>query len=403
MDPQEQFEWLRRGTAEIVPAEDLLHKLERSARTGTPLRVKLGLDPNVPDLHLGHAIVLRKLRQFQDLGHEAHLIIGDFTAMIGDPTGKTETRRQLTAEEAELNARTYAEQYQTLLDPDRTRVWFNSQWLAGMRLADVIHLTSKYTVARLLERDDFARRMAENRPIAVHEFLYCFCQAYDSVHLRADVELGGTDQKFNLLMARDIQREYGQEPQVALLTPLLVGTDGVQKMSKSLNNYIGLREPPVTMYGKVMSISDVLLLPYFEYTTLVPMEEARRLVESDPWAAKRRLAREIVATYHGWSAAQEAEANWDRVHRERALPAELPEVRVPRTILKPEGTVWIARLLQATGLASGTREARRLVEQGGVLVDGERIADPDAEIPFRAGMVVQVGRRKFARVIGTEE
>ncbi|MBI3911886.1 MAG: tyrosine--tRNA ligase [Armatimonadetes bacterium] len=403
MDAREQFALLQRGTAEILPAEDLQRKLEHSVRTGKPLRVKLGLDPSAPDLHLGFSIPLRKLRQFQDLGHEVVLIIGDFTAMIGDPSGKSETRRPLSTEEVEINARTYAEQYSIILDPDRTRVVFNSQWLGPMTFYDVIHLTSKYTVARLLERDDFAKRMAEGRPIAVHEFLYAFCQAYDSVHLQADVELGGTDQRFNILMARDIQREYGQEPQVAVFMPLLVGLDGVQKMSKSLGNTIGLREPPEEMYAKVMSIGDGLMHDYYEYLTQIPMAEARRQIEADPMAAKRRLAREMVASFHSATAAREAESVWERIHRKRQLPESMPELLLPADAVKPDGSVWLARLLTLAGMAAGTREARRLVEQGGVLVDGQRVTDPDAEIPVREGTVVQVGRRRFVRVAGIQK
>src|SRR5438093_8155012 len=291
MSVQEQVARLRRGTAEILSEEELAAKLECSYRTGQPLRVKLGIDPTAPDIHLGFAVVLRKLRQFQDLGHEAIIIIGDFTAMIGDPSGRSATRPQLSEGEVGANARTYEEQYRKILDPERTRVVFNSQWLGRMSFAEVVQLTSHATVAQILERDDFARRYAEHRPIAVHEFLYVFCQAYDSVHLRADVEIGGADQKFNILMGRHLQREYGQEPQVSLLTPLLVGLDGVQKMSKSLGNYVGISEPPDQMFGKLMSISDPMMREYFELCTSVPMAQVYALIED--WRSGRMNPKDI--------------------------------------------------------------------------------------------------------------
>src|SRR2546425_2979964 len=290
MTIQEQLAVLRRGTAEILSEEELAAKLERSYRTGQPLRVKLGIDPTAPDIHLGFAVVLRKLRQFQDLGHEAIIIIGDFTAMIGDPSGRSATRPQLSEAEVGANARTYEEQYRKILDPERTRVVFNSQWLGRMSFAEVVQLTSHATVAQILERDDFARRYTEHRPIAVHEFLYVFCQAYDSVHLRADVEMGGTDQKFNILMGRHLQREYGQEAQVSLFTPLLVGLDGVQKMSKSLGNYVGISEPPDQIYGKLMSIPDEAMPAYFELATELPLDRVQALLAGHPMVAKKALA-----------------------------------------------------------------------------------------------------------------
>jgi tyrosyl-tRNA synthetase len=398
MNVQEQLSILRRGTAEIISEEELAAKLERAQRTGERVRVKLGIDPTSPDIHLGFAVVLRKLRQFQDLGHEAIIIIGDFTAMIGDPSGKTVTRPQLSAEEVRANARTYEEQYTKILDPERTRVVFNSQWLGSMSFAEVVQLTSHATVAQILERDDFAKRYAEHRSIAIHEFLYVFCQAYDSVHLKADVEMGGTDQKFNILMGRHLQREYLQEPQVALFTPLLVGLDGSQKMSKSLGNYVGISEPPGQMFGKLMSITDDLMPTYFELATEVPMDQVERLLAGHPMVAKKSLAREIVQIYHGEPAAEAAQAEFEHVFSERELPEEMPEVAVPRAELKAEDRIWIGKLITLAGFAGGTREARRLVEQGGVTLDGDKILDPSSDVTVKPGAVLRVGRRKFARL-----
>jgi tyrosyl-tRNA synthetase len=398
MTVQDQLTLLRRGAAEIISEEELGAKLQRAEQTGQPLRVKLGIDPTSPDIHLGFAVVLRKLRQFQDLGHEVIVIIGDFTAMIGDPTGKTVTRPQLSAEEVRQNALTYEQQYSKILDPERTRVVFNSQWLGTMSFADVVKLTSHATVAQILERDDFARRYAEHRPIAVHEFMYAFCQAYDSVHLKADVEMGGTDQKFNILMGRHLQREYGQEAQVALLTPLLVGMDGVQKMSKSLGNYVGISEPPNQIFGKLMSIPDDLMATYFELATEVPMDQVQSLLSGHPMVAKKTLAGEIVRLYHDGSASEAAQAEFERVFREHALPEEIPEVQVPRSELKEDGRIWIGKLITLAGLAGGSREARRLVEQGAVTLDSEKVTDPNADVPVKAGTVLRVGRRKFVRL-----
>lgn len=399
LSPREQLELLKRGTVEIITEEALLEKLEQ----GRPLRVKLGLDPTAPDLHLGNAIVLQKLRQFQDLGHEAILVIGDFTGLIGDPSGKSETRPALTPEEVERNAQTYRAQYSLILDPDRTRVVFNSQWLGAMTFYDVIRLASRATVHRLLERDDFAKRFREHQPIRLHELLYPLCQAYDSVAIQSDVELGGTDQKFNNLMGRELQREMGQEPQVVVLTPLLPGLDGVQKMSKSLGNAIGITEPPATMYGKVMSIPDELMIPYFEYCTLVPLAEVRSMEEAlahgrvHPRDVKKRLAREITARYHGEAAAAAAEREFERVFGARGLPEEIPAVTLSRARLK-DGKLGVVYLLVEAGLVRSTSEARRLITQGGVTVDGARVRDVSAEVDVHDGLLVQVGRRRFARV-----
>ena len=402
LSPEDQLEILRRGAVEIISEEDLLAKL----RERRPLRVKLGLDPSAPDLHIGSAIVLRKLRQFQDLGHEAIIVIGDFTAMIGDPTGRNQTRRMITPEQVEANAATYRDQYGRILDPARTRVTFNSQWLSPLRFADVINVASKTTVARILERDDFQTRLRGGVALHLHEILYPLCQAYDSVALQADVELGGTDQKFNNLMGRDLQREFGQPPQVVLLTPLLPGVDGVEKMSKSLGNAIGITDPPAEMYGKVMSTPDGAMPEYFEFATDVPAEELVRIKRGladgtlHPRDAKRRLAREIVRMWHGNGAATAAEEAFDRVFRAKDTPEEMPEVRLPglragaRDVLRRKAV----RLLVDLDLAKSQSEAKRLISQGGVAVDGQRVTAVDAEIEVRDGMVVRVGRRRFARV-----
>ncbi len=399
--PEDQVEILRRGAVEIISEEDLLAKL----RERRSLRVKLGLDPSAPDLHIGSAIVLRKLREFQDLGHEAIIVIGDFTAMIGDPTGRNQTRRMLTPEQVEANAATYRDQYGRILDPARTRVTFNSQWLSPLHFADVIGVASKTTVARILERDDFQTRLRGGVALHLHEILYPLCQAYDSVALQADVELGGTDQKFNNLMGRDLQREFGQAPQVVLLTPLLPGVDGVEKMSKSLGNAIGITEPPAEMYGKVMSIPDGAMPEYFEFATAVPADELARITRGladgslHPRDAKRRLAREIVRMWHGAEAATAAEEAFDRVFRAKDTPEEMPEVRLAG--LRGGGGVVrrrAVRLLVDLDLAKSQSEAKRLISQGGVAVDGQRVTAVDAEIEVRDGMVVRVGRRRFARV-----
>jgi tyrosyl-tRNA synthetase len=397
--PRDQLDLLRRGTVEIITEEALLAKLE----SRRPLRVKLGLDPTAPDIHIGNAIVLHKLRQFQDLGHEAILVIGDFTGLIGDPSGKSETRPALSPEEIQKNAQTYREQYSRILDPDRTRVVFNSDWLGAMKFYDVIRLASRATVHRILERDDFAKRYGDHQPIHLHELLYPLCQAFDSVAVSADVELGGTDQKFNNLMGRELQRDLGQEPQVVVLTPLLPGIDGTQKMSKSLGNAIGITDPPNLMYGKVMSISDDLMVPYFEYCTLVPLGDVRTLAAElasgrlHPRDAKKRLAREITARYHGEEAARAAEQEFERVFASRELPEEIPDVTLRRDELA-HGTIRLVRLLVGLGLAESNGEARRLISQGGVSIDGTRMHDVDAEVSVRDGLLVRVGRRRFARV-----
>lgn len=400
---RQQLELIRRGTVEIIPEEELVAKLRRSLATGQPLKVKLGLDPTAPDIHLGHTVVLHKLRHFQELGHQVILVLGDFTARIGDPTGKSETRKQLTEEEVQANVRTYREQVGKILALEKTQIRFNSEWLAPLTFAQVIDLASRYTVARMLERDDFARRFREGSPIAIHEFLYPLMQGYDSVALRADVELGGTDQKFNLLMGRTLQKEYGQEPQVAITTPILEGLDGVQKMSKSLGNYIGITEPPGEMYGKVMSLPDHLMLRYFELVTPTPWEEIRRLEQDlaagaiHPRDAKMLLARTIVTLYWGEEAAARAEAEFKRVFSERQLPSTVPEFQVPADMLQ-DGRIWLPRLLVLCGMVPSTSEARRLIKQGGVEVDGRKVQDPAYELEPAPGTVIRAGKRKFVRL-----
>nr|WP_211328127.1 tyrosine--tRNA ligase [Thermodesulfitimonas autotrophica] len=397
------MELIRRGTVEIILEEELEKKIERAIATGQPLKVKLGLDPTAPDIHLGHTVVLQKMRHFQELGHRAIIILGDFTARIGDPTGKIETRKQLSEEEVRANARTYEEQIFKILDPDKTEVVFNSSWLAPLTFAEVIKLAANYTVARMLEREDFSKRFKSGLPISIHEFFYPLMQGYDSVALAADVELGGTDQKFNLLMGRTLQVAYGQEPQVAITMPLLEGLDGVQKMSKSVGNYVGITESPGEMYGKLMSLPDTLIVRYLELVTPVPLAEVRAIAAGlengtvHPRDAKMRLAREVVSQFHSPEAAAKAEAEFIRVFRERELPAEMPEFAVPKEMLE-NGRVPLPRLLVAAGLVPSTSEARRLIAQGGVRVNEERVGDPAARIAPEAGMVLSIGRRKFVRL-----
>ncbi len=403
-----QLRVLRRGTAEIVSEEELLRKIERSLRTGVPLRVKLGADPSAPDLHLGHAVVLRKLRQFQDFGHQVVFLIGDFTGMIGDPTGRSEARKPLSAQEIQANAETYKRQIFRVLDPGRTEIRFNSEWLGQMNFAEVIRLASQYTVARILERDDFQNRYKEGHPIGVHEFLYPLAQGHDSVVLKADVELGGTDQKFNLLVGRELQRADGQEPQVALITPLLEGTDGVQKMSKSLGNYIGIDEPAREIYGKTMSIPDSLIVRYAELAagmSLEAVEAIRRGLEEGslhPRAAKAEVAKKVVVVYHGEQAALEAALEFDRIFRGKGLPDDIPVFEVPEGHIDQEegirNTVPIAWLIAASGGTKSISEAKRLVRQGGVNLDGEVVRDQYLHVPMDQAHLLRVGKRFFRRI-----
>ena len=403
-----QLHVLKRGVAEIVSEEELFGKLERSLRTGVPLRVKLGADPSAPDLHLGHAVVLRKLRQFQDLGHQVIFLIGDFTGLIGDPTGRSETRKPLTVEEIQANAETYKKQLFRILDPGRTEIRFNSEWLGRMEFADVIRLTAQYTVARLLERDDFQKRYREGHPIGVHEFLYPLAQGHDSVVLKADVELGGTDQKFNLLVGRELQRADGQEPQVALITPLLEGTDGVQKMSKSLGNYIGIDERAREIYGKTMSIPDPLIVRYAELAagmSLEAVEAIRRGLEEGslhPREAKAGVAKKLVALYHGEQAAEEAALEFDRIFREKGLPDDIPAFEVTERDIdesaETKNTVPIAWLIAASGGTRSISEAKRLIRQGGVSLDGQVILDEYLSVGLDQEHLLKVGKRFFRRI-----
>jgi len=394
----EQLDQIRRGAAEIIPGEELAQKIEKSIKYNTPLNVKLGCDPSRPDLHLGHSVVLRKLRQFQDLGHTAILIVGDFTGMIGDPSGRNKARQSMTLEETRQNGESYFNQASKILSKKNVKIVYNSDWLGKMKFEEVINLASKYTVARMLERDDFEKRYHSEEPISVHEFLYPLAQAMDSVAVKADVELGGTDQKFNLLVGRDIQREYGLEAQVILTMPLLVGTDGVEKMSKSLGNYIAITDTPDEMYGKTLSIPDTLIMDYFVLTTNVPESELQTIknqIESktvNPRDLKRRLAREIVTLYHDQDAAKQAEENFDRVFVRKENPEEIEEVALTN------GESSVFQLLVNIGAAKSNGEARRLVIQGGVTIDGAKVTDPNSRINLASPFILKVGKRKFYRI-----
>lgn len=400
---QEQCDLLMRGVEEVVPEGSLPEVLERARKEDRPLRIKLGLDPTSSDIHLGFAVVLRKLRQFQDLGHIACLVIGDFTASIGDPSERSKTRPMLTRAQIESHVHTYEQQLYRILDPGRTELLYNGDWLGPMSFADVVKLASQYTVARLMERDDFAKRYAEGQPIGVHELLYPLCQGRDSVAIHADVELGGTDQKFNNLVGRDLQRAVGQAPQAVMLMPLLVGLDGVEKMSKSLGNYIGVDEPPSEQFGKVMSLADDLMAPYFRLATLVPLDEVSAIVSGvssgdvHPMDAKFRLAREIVTLYYDAAAADQAEAEFKQIFRSRDVPDDMPDVVVAEDALE-DGALTITALVALTGFASSNRECRQLVEQGAVSIGGERVSDPSARITPCEGAVLKVGKRRFARI-----
>ena len=390
---------IRRGAADVIVEAELRDKLERSRHAGEPLKVKLGLDPTAPDLHLGHAVVLRKLRDFQDLGHQIIVIIGDFTGMIGDPTGRSETRKPLTWDEIRANAETYRSQLDTVIDMSRTRIEFNSTWLGTLTFENVIRETAHLTVARMLQREDFAARYAAERPISLHEFLYPIAQAYDSVALGADVELGGTDQTFNLLVGRDLQRAHGQEPQIALTVPILEGLDGLQKMSKSLGNYVGITEPPDDIFGKLMSVSDELMWRYFELLTRIPDSELAALRAGHPMDAKKRLARAITAQYHGETAAALAEANFARIFQQRRDPDRLEEVRLSSGGLGAvRGRASLVKLLVAAGMVPSNSEARRMIQQGAVEVNGQRVSDVKQVLAAGKTYLLRVGKRVFKRV-----
>ncbi len=396
---REQFRILSDGVADILPEDEFYAKLERSVQNGTPLRVKLGCDPSRPDLHIGHAVVLEKLRQFQELGHTVIFIIGDFTAMIGDPSGRSKTRPALTLDETQQNAQTYLDQVGIVLDVSRAEIRHNSEWLARLTFSDVIRLASQVTVSQMLERDDFHDRFEREQPIALHEFLYPLAQGLDSVQVRADVEIGGTDQRFNFLLARELQKHAGQEPQAIVLLPLLEGTDGVHKMSKSLGNYIALLDSPREMFGKVMSIPDELIVRYYRYATFASAEQAQQMEEQlrqgvlHPRDAKALVAERLVARYHGEHAAQLAREEFDRMFRQKQLPDEIETVELS---LSPP--VPLVDVIVAAGLAPSKSEARRLLAQGGVSVDGNRITEISSRIETGGEYIIKVGKRRFARV-----
>ncbi|MCS7223147.1 MAG: tyrosine--tRNA ligase [Armatimonadetes bacterium] len=397
--PEEQLQILKRGVAEIVPEEELEEKLKESYRTGRPLRVKLGIDPTASDIHLGFAVVLRKLRQWQDLGHQAVLIIGDRTATIGDPTARDETRPQLSLEQVRANAATYTDQIFKILDKNKTEVRFNSEWLDQLNLEGVIHLASQMTVARMLEREDFSQRFRQGSPIGLHEFLYPLMQAYDSVAIAADVEMGGTDQRFNILTGRDLQRSLGQRPQVAFLMPLLVGLDGQRKMSKSLGNYIGIAEDPNEMFGKTMSIPDSLMESWFLLCTDLSEEEMKRILAGHPMEAKKRLAWEIVALYHGREKGDQARSYFERFFQEREFPEDLPAV-----VISGDSSASLVDLLTVNRLVASRSEAKRLMSQGAVEINGAKITDWRQVVTLRDGDVVKVGKRKAVRIrVANEE
>jgi tyrosyl-tRNA synthetase len=389
-----QMARIRRGAAGIVVEAELRAKLERSERTGSPLKIKLGLDPTAPDLHLGHTVVLQKLRDFQELGHQIIIIIGDFTGMIGDPTGRSETRKPLTWDEIRANAETYRSQLGKVLDMSRTRVEFNSTWLAPLTFENIIRETAHLTVAQMLQREDFANRYASGRPISLHELLYPLAQGYDSVALGSDVELGGTDQTFNLLVGRDLQRAHGQEPQVALTVPILEGLDGVQKMSKSLGNAVGIAEPPAEMYGKLMSLSDDLMFRYFELVTRVSEEEIQALKRLHPMEAKKRLAWTVTTMYQGEVGAMEGEAHFSRVVQRKEVPEK---IEIINAATSSEGEpAW--KVIVMSGLVPTNSEARRQIQQGAVEVDGTRLADPNQPLEAGREYLIRVGKRRFKRV-----
>ena len=394
---KEQIDLILRGTEEVIPVEELERKLKNSLADGKPLKVKCGCDPSRPDLHIGHAVVLRKLRHFQDLGHKAILLIGDFTAMIGDPTGRNNTRPQLTMSETRENSKSYIEQAAVILSENNMNIVYNSQWLDKMDFSDVIRLASKYTVARMLERDDFTKRYKDGVPIAVHEFLYPLAQGYDSVHLSADVELGGTDQKFNLLVGRDLQKEAGQEPQVIITTPILEGTDGVEKMSKSYDNYIGITDSPDDQYGRTLSIPDEIISRYFEFATEVTSTELEEINNdlkrgiSNPRDLKRRLAREIVTIYHNKQAAKTAEMNFDTIFISKDEPDDMPEYKLSQ----PEKLVSV---MVNNDMISSNGEGRRLISQGGVKINKEKVDDIHTTLEPGEAMVIKIGKRKFLRI-----
>ena len=396
----EQMDIIKRGAVEIIPEEELVKKIEKSIKTSKPLNIKLGCDPSRPDLHIGHSVVIRKLAQFQELGHQAILIIGDFTGMIGDPSGRNATRPALSLEQTRINGESYFEQASKILHREKTKIVYNSDWLGKMSFEDVIKLASKYTVARMIERDDFTKRFKSGEPISIHEFLYPLAQAMDSVAIESDVELGGTDQKFNLLVGRDIQREFEIEPQVILTMPLLVGTDGVEKMSKSYDNYIGISDEPSQIFGRTLSIPDNLIYSYFELATnvsnqkLVEVKDQLENGSTNPRDLKRELARTLVSMYHNQESAEIAQTEFDNIFINKGLPDEIEEFNVGNN-----KEINILDLIVLVNFAPSKGEARRLVTQGGVSIDGEKVSDLQSQIKIKSGMILKVGKRKFIKLI----
>ena len=398
INTDKQIDMIQQGVEEIIPIDELKHKLDRGQKSNKPLTVKLGCDPSRPDLHIGHAVVLRKLRQFQDLGHKAVLVIGDFTAMIGDPSGRNKTRPQLTLEEAKSNAESYIEQAKIILDINSLKICNNAQWLNTMNFSDVVGLASKYTVARMMERDDFEKRYKSEIPITIHEFLYPLAQAMDSVHLKADIEIGGTDQKFNLLVGRDIQREFGQDPQIILTVPLMEGTDGVEKMSKSYDNHIGLTDSYDEMYGKTLSIPDNMIEKYFLLGANADEKKLKEIKNSlndgktNPRDIKRELARKIVAIYHSDVLAKKAETNFDKIFIGKEVPDNIPEVKLDKDEL-------LVDIIASNKLVSSKSEARRLIDQGAVKIDDEKCLDRDQIINKGKSIIIKVGKRRFLKIL----
>ncbi len=400
LSPEEQLATIKRGTVEIILEKELLHKLEKSCKAGKPLRVKAGFDPTAPDIHLGHTVLLEKMRQFQELGHEIIFLIGDFTGIIGDPTGKSETRKPLTREDVLKNAETYKEQVFKILDPGKTLIRFNSEWLMNMTAMEIVRLQAKQTVARMLEREDFKQRFNSRSPIGIHEFMYPLLQGYDSVALSADVELGGTDQRFNLLMGRELQQEYGQPPQALVIMPLLEGLDGIKKMSKSLGNYVGIFDPPKDMYGKLLSINDSIMIKYYELLShitneaLHDLKEGLRSATVHPKKAKEDLALELVERYWGREAALHAKEEFDKVFKEKGTPDEIPVFELHWS----EENLWLPQILKTSGLVSSTGEAMRLIKQGAVSIDEQKVDDPNRKIA-KGNYLIKAGKRKFIRIV----
>ncbi|KPK37025.1 MAG: tyrosine--tRNA ligase [Nitrospira bacterium SG8_35_1] len=396
----EQVSLIERGTVDVVSREDLVRKLKKSSESGVPLKIKAGFDPTAPDLHLGHTVLIQKMKHFQDLGHDIYFLIGDFTGMIGDPTGKSETRKPLTLDDVARNAETYKEQIFKILDPEKTTVVFNSSWLGKLTSYDMIKLASQLTVARMLEREDFRVRFENEKPISIHEFLYPLIQGYDSVALEADVELGGTDQLFNLLMGRDLQRSWNQEPQVVITMPLLEGLDGVNKMSKSLGNYIGITESADDIYGKVMSISDTLMFRYYELLSNLSSAAIETLAKEmkngkrHPKEVKKKLARELTTRFYGPDDAKKAEESFEEVFKHHGLPENIPEL----VLEKADGAVWLPKLLVEAGLTESTSEARRLIKQQAVTLDSEKVVDTEFSVQPTNDVLIKVGKRRFAKV-----